>query len=139
MWRELGRFQEPEPSDPFRKILIYGLRRTGAFFRFDFGERVRPSDPSCIDGRRLTDLHDDAGKTFAADFQSKLLRFRLLHFNTVRNSNFECSEISPAMQTDSRALLTPLIDCGDYRKSILSSLLLAVQNAQGPDSPISIV
>jgi hypothetical protein len=79
----------------------------------------------------LPDLSDDAERTIAAEFQGKLLRYRLVHFDTVRNSHFDTSSFNPGVQDDARALLTPLIDCGDLRASILSSLLSRSKEVAG--------
>jgi hypothetical protein len=70
----------------------------------------------------LTELKDDAEKTIAPDFQAKLLRYRLIHFATVQHSHFDCTGFVPDMHDDVRALLSPLIDCGHFGESILSSL-----------------
>jgi hypothetical protein len=107
-----------------------------------YGARVLFSDPNGVNASDLRvhfvptagafpELKDDAERTIAADFQAKLLRYRMLHFNTVRDSNFEFAEVDPAMQDDARSLLTPLIDCGDLRASILSSLLSRSKEVSG--------
>jgi hypothetical protein len=70
----------------------------------------------------LPELKEDVEGTIAADFQSQLLRYRLDHFNTVRDSNFDCSDFNPDVQDNARALLTPLGDCNELRESVLTSL-----------------
>jgi len=116
---------------PYGKSWIHG-----------YGARVLFSDPNGVNASDLRvhfvptagafpELKDDAERTIAADFQAKLLRCRMLHFNTVRDSNFEFAEVDPAMQDDARSLLTPLIDCGDLRASILSSLLSRSKEVSG--------
>jgi hypothetical protein len=70
-------------------------------------------------------------RTIANDFQGKLLRYRMVQYDAVRNSNFECSDFIPQMQDVVQALMTPLIDCGDFRKSILSSLMSRNRDCAG--------
>ncbi len=98
-----------------------------------YGARVLFSDPMALDaaalrinlssaGGMLRELKDDMEKTIAADFQAKLLRYRMVQYDAVKDSHFNSSDFVPQMQEVAQALITPLIDCGDFRKSILSSL-----------------
>ena len=107
-----------------------------------YGARVLFSDPNVMNASDLRvhfaptagafpELKDDAERTIAADFQAKLLRYRIVNFVAVRNSQFDCSGFVPDMQDDVRALVTPLIDCGDFRESILSLLLSRSKDRAG--------
>jgi hypothetical protein len=79
----------------------------------------------------MPDLDHNTERTLAANFQAQLLRYRMVHFDTVRNSHFDYSSFEPGVQDDARALLTPLIDCGDLRECILSSLLSRSKEVAG--------
>jgi hypothetical protein len=70
----------------------------------------------------LPELKEDVEEAIAADFQAKLLRYRLEYLNRVRDSNFDYSNFSPDVQDNARALLTPLGDCNELRESVLTSL-----------------
>ncbi len=70
----------------------------------------------------MPELKDDMERTIDADFQAKLLRYRMVQYDAVRNSNFDSPGFIPQMQDVVQALIAPLIDCGDFRESILSSL-----------------
>ncbi len=97
-----------------------------------YGARVLFSDPMALDAAALRidlssvggmpELKDDVERTIAADFQAKLLRYRMVQYDAVKGSHFNSSDFVPQMQEVVRALITPLIDCGEFRESILSSL-----------------
>ena len=70
----------------------------------------------------LPELKEDVEEAIAADFQAKLLRYRLEYLNRVRDSNFDYSNFNPDVQDNARALLTPLGDCNELRESVLTSL-----------------
>jgi hypothetical protein len=99
-----------------------------------YGARVLFSDPNSLDASdlrihlastaaALPELKYDDERTIAGDFQAKLLRYRMIHFNAVRDSKIDSSHFHADVQDDVRALISHLIDAGDFRESILSSLL----------------
>jgi len=71
----------------------------------------------------LPELREETEQTIATNFHSKLLRFRMRHFDLVRDSKFDCSNFHRHMQDILRTLINPLIGCDDLKKSVLSSLL----------------
>jgi hypothetical protein len=119
-----------EVGIPFGKIWIHA-----------YGARVFFSDPISVKAADLQihlaptpgpfpELSDEAEKKIAADFQAQLLRYSLVHFNAVKNWDFECPEINLGMQDDLRALTIPLMGC-HLIESVLRSLVYQSHEVAG--------
>lgn len=116
---------------PLQKSLIHA-----------YGARVLFSDPMALDaaalrinlssaGGMLPELKDDMERTIANDYQAKLLRYRMVQYGAVKNSHFNCSDFAPQMEEVVRALITPLIDCDEFKESVLSSLTSRNEDCAG--------
>ncbi len=107
-----------------------------------YGARVLFSNPMALDaaalrinlssaGGMLPELKDDMERTIAADFQAKLLRYRMVQYEAVKDSHFNYSDFIPQMEEVVRALITPLIDDGEFRESVLSALTARNKDCAG--------
>ena len=79
----------------------------------------------------LPTLTDATEREVANDFQSKLLRFRMVNRQRVCDAEVNTRVFVPAMREEVRAWLAPICDCPDLRKSVNSSLLQQSQDVQG--------
>jgi hypothetical protein len=76
-------------------------------------------------------LTDAAEREITADFQSRLLRFRMINHQRVSDAEVDTRDFVPTMREEVRAWLAPLLDCPDLRKSVISSLLQQSQEVKG--------
>ena len=81
--------------------------------------------------RPLPTLTDAAEREIANDFQSQLLRFRMVNHRRVCDAKVDTRDFVPAMREEVRAWLAPMCDCPDLRKSVITSLLQQSQEIQG--------
>ncbi|MBZ5652941.1 MAG: hypothetical protein LAO18_20925, partial [Acidobacteriia bacterium] len=79
----------------------------------------------------LPTLTDATEREIANDFQSKLLRFRMVNRRRVCDAEVDTRGFVPAMREEVRAWLAPLFDCPDVRQSVTSSLLQQSREAEG--------
>lgn len=107
-----------------------------------YGAKVFFTDSMAIDGSALrinlphntsplSVFEEGLEKKIAADFQAKLLRYRFIHYDAVKNSHFSCAGFGVGMQEEARALITPLIECNDLQKVVLSSLRRQSRDSAG--------
>ena len=66
----------------------------------------------------LPTLTDASEREIANDFQSKLLRFRMVNHERVCAAEVDTRVFVPAMREEVRAWLAPICDCPDLRKSV---------------------
>ena len=107
-----------------------------------YGAKAFASVPECADGTGVrvslspaqeppTTLTDANEREIANDFQSKLLRFRMVNRQRVCDAEVDTRVFVPAMREEARAWLAPICDCSDLRKSVCSSLLQHSREAEG--------
>jgi len=76
----------------------------------------------------LTDVEE---QVVAHSLQSRLLRYRMVHYEKVRDANIDCSEFIPQMREDARTWLAPICECPQLRKSVFEEILRQSQEAAG--------
>jgi hypothetical protein len=72
----------------------------------------------------LTDLQEQAA---TRTFQSKLLRYRMLHYETVQNQQIDTGAFVPEMRAEVRSWLAPIVDCPEFADRIRTQTLLQGQ------------
>jgi hypothetical protein len=111
------------------EIYAYGAKAFAAVPEVADGTGVRVSlSPAQEPLPTLTDAHE---REIANDFQSKLLRFRMVNHQRVCAAEVDTRVFVPAMREEVRAWLAPICDCPDLRKSVTNSLLQRSQDVQG--------
>lgn len=110
-------------------IYAYGAKSFASVPEFANGTGVRVSFSPAQEP--LPTLTDASEKEIANDFQSKLLRFRMVNRQRVCDAELDTRVFVPAMREEVRAWLAPLCDCPDLRKSVTSSLLQQSQDVKG--------
>jgi hypothetical protein len=110
-------------------IYAYGAKAFAAVPDFADGTGVRVSlSPAQEPPPTLTDASE---REIANDFQSKLLRFRMVNYQRVCDAELDTRVFVPAMREEVRAWLAPICDCPDLRKSVLSSLMEQSRETEG--------
>ncbi|MDP9162136.1 MAG: hypothetical protein M3O09_18165, partial [Acidobacteriota bacterium] len=71
----------------------------------------------------LRNITDEDKEKFADDFQAKLLRYRFVNYERVRDSRPDAKEFVPAMRDQVHTWLAPLCQCPNLQKLVRSSLL----------------
>jgi hypothetical protein len=111
------------------EIYAYGAKAFASVPEFADATGVRVSlSPAQEPLPTLTDANERA---ITNDFQSKLLRFRMVNRQRVCDAEVDTRVFVPAMREEVRAWLAPIYDCPDLRKAVTSSLLQRSQDAQG--------
>jgi thiol-disulfide isomerase/thioredoxin len=110
-------------------IYAYGAKAFASVPEFADARGVRVSlSPT----QELLPMLTDASETeIAKDFQSKLLRFRMVNRQRVYDAELDTQDFVPAMREEVRAWLAPLCDCPDLRKSVWSSLMEQSREREG--------
>ncbi len=112
-----------------REIHAYGAKAFAAVPEFADATGMRVSLPPTQEP--LPTLTDANEREIANDFQSKLLRFRMVNHKRVCDAELDTRIFVPAMREEVRAWLAPICDCPDIRKSVLSSLLQQSRETEG--------
>jgi len=68
----------------------------------------------------LTDSEEEA---VAQSFQARLLRYRMVHYERVRDSEVNCCAFVPEIGDEARTCLAPIFDCRELRKSVFEEIL----------------
>ncbi len=68
-------------------------------------------------------LTDAAEEESASDFQSKLLRYRMVNHHRVCAAQIDARAFVPAMRDEVRAWLAPVCDCPDLQRTVSGCLL----------------
>ncbi len=102
---------EPRPSPPFPNLRTQPACGSASH---------QPQEP-------LPTLTDANEREIANDFQSKLLRFRMVNRQRVCDAELDTRVFVPAMREEVRAWLAPICDCPDLQKSVTSSLCNVVK------------
>jgi hypothetical protein len=111
------------------EIYAYGSKAFVSVPEFADATGVRVSvSPARVPLRMLTDANE---KAIAHDFQSKLLRFRMVNHQRVCDADPDTRAFVPAMRDEVHAWLAPICDCPDLRGSVASCLLQRSQDARG--------
>ena len=90
---------------------------------------LRASVPPAQD--RLPFLTDSEEQIITQRFQARLLRYRMVHYETVRDREVDCSSFVPEMREEASTWLAPISDCGELSKSVFEEILRQSQEAAG--------
>jgi hypothetical protein len=110
------------------EIHAYGAKAF-AVTEFPDGAGVRISLPPVQE--LLPTLTHAEEMHIAADFQAKLLRYRLVNYRRVSQVHLDTGDFVPAMREEMRAWLAPLCDCADLHKVVSPFLLQQSREAEG--------
>jgi hypothetical protein len=111
------------------EIYAYGAKAFVSLPEFADVTGVRVSlSPAQAPLPTLTDANERA---IANDFQSKLLRFRMVNHQRVCDADLDTRAFVPAMRDEVHAWLAPIYDCPDLRESVTSCLLQRSQDVRG--------
>ncbi|MDP9159843.1 MAG: hypothetical protein M3O09_06385 [Acidobacteriota bacterium] len=103
------------------ELHVYGAKAFSIGPGFDNDTCVRASlSPA---QNLVQNITDEDKEKFADDFQAKLLRYRFINYQRVRDSRPDAQEFVPAMRDQVHTWLAPLCDCPNLQKSVRSSLL----------------
>ena len=111
------------------EIHAYGAKAFASVPEFADSTGVRVSLSPAEE--RLPTLSDATEREIASDFQSKLLRFRMVNRQRVCDAEVDTRAFVPAMRGEVHAWLAPICDCPDLQKSVTRFLLQRSQDAQG--------
>ena len=111
------------------EIYAYGAKAFASIPEFADATGVRVSLSPVQEP--LPTLTDATEREIANDFQSKLLRFRMVNRQRVCDAEVDTRVFVPAMREEVRAWLAPICDCPDLRKSVNGFLLEQSQDVQG--------
>jgi hypothetical protein len=67
----------------------------------------------------------------AQSFQSKLLRYRMMHYRSVGESKVDCRALVPEIRQQAWTWLAPICDCPDLAKAVFAEILRQSQEAAG--------
>ena len=76
-------------------------------------------------------LTDSEEHVIARSIQAKLLRYRMVHYERVRDGKIECRAFVPEMRDEALAWLAPIFDCRDLSKSVFEEILQQSKEAAG--------
>src|SRR3984893_13815170 len=111
------------------ELHAYGAKAFSANLEFVNGNGVRVSlSPA---QNPLTTLTDADEKEMANEFQSMLLRYRMVNHQRVGDAQLDTRDFVPAMREEVRTWLAPICDCPDLQKSVRRSLLQQSRDAEG--------
>ena len=107
-----------------------------------FGAKAFSADPEFANGigvhlslsparDPLPMLTDSSAKKIAADFQARLLRYRMVNHRRVREAQPDLRDFVSAMRDEVRAWLAPICDCPDLQNSVSGALLRQTREAEG--------
>ncbi len=111
-----------------REIHAYGAKAFASVPEFANGVGVRVSLPPVQE--LLPTLGNAEEVDIAADFQAKLLRYRLVNYRRVSQVQLDTSDYVPAMREEIRAWLAPICDCADLQKVVSDFLLQLSREAE---------
>jgi hypothetical protein len=76
-------------------------------------------------------LTDAEERVVTQDFQSRLLRYRMVYYARVCGTKVDCSGFVPAMRDEAHTWLAPICDCPELSRSVLEGLLEQSREAAG--------
>ena len=76
-------------------------------------------------------LTDSEEQVIARSFQARLLRYRMVHYERVRDSEIDCRAFVPEMRDEARTWLAPIFDCRELSKSVFEEILRQSREAAG--------
>jgi len=79
----------------------------------------------------ISSLSDAEEAKLSHSFQSKLLRYRLAHYDSICAAKLEYAGLLPEMQETARAWLAPIIECPGLSQSILNHLVRRSEEMAG--------
>ena len=68
-------------------------------------------------------LTDSEERVVAQSLQAKLLRYRMVHYERVRDGAVDCRAFVPEMREEARTWLAPIFDCRELSKSVFEEIL----------------
>ena len=74
-------------------------------------------------------LTDSEEEVLAREFQAKLLRYRMVHYERVCASRIDCSAFVPEMREQASAWLASVVGCPELSKSVSEEILLQSKEA----------
>ena len=107
-----------------------------------FGAKAFSADPAFANGIGLSlslspardllpTLTDASAKNIAADFQARLLRYRMVNLRRVRAARPDLRDFVPALRDEARAWLAPICDLPDLWNSVFGTLLQRSREIEG--------
>ena len=102
-----------------KRLDLYGAKAFSCGFSGEHG--LRASVPPAQD--RLPFLTDSEEQIITQSFQARLLRYRMVHYETVRDREVDCSSVVPEMREEASTWLAPISDCGELLKSVFEEIL----------------
>lgn len=111
------------------EIYAYGAKAFAAVPEVANGTGVRVSLAPAQEP--LPTLTDADEREIANDFQSKLLRFRMVNHHRVCAAEVDTRVFVPAMREEVRAWLAPVCDCPDLYRVVSNFLLQQSHEAEG--------
>jgi hypothetical protein len=76
----------------------------------------------------LTDAKEEA---IAQSFQSRLLRYRMVHYERVRGCKIDCKAFVPEMRDHAHTWLAPICDCQNLTNSVFDEMLRQSREVAG--------
>lgn len=126
-------------SQRVRRTLTASNRRhfsivRGSRFLSLYGAKVFSCNDSLVDERgiRLSippaqdpmpSLSDETVALVACDLQARLLRYRMVRYETVRTSKVDCSAFVPDLREEAASWLAPIVDCDELSASVFGAIL----------------
>jgi hypothetical protein len=112
-----------------RKLDLYGAKVFSTDFGSADGQGVQLNIPPSTEPLPL--LTDDAEMGSFAELQPKLLRYRMVCHQRVRDAEVDCSKFVPLPCEEVRTWLAPLCDCPDLREAVSGYLLGRIEDEAG--------
>ena len=117
-----------------KRLDLYGAKAFSCADSRGDEHGLRASVPPAQD--RLPFLTDSEEQIITQSFQARLLRYRMVHYETVRDREVDCSSVVPEMREEASTWLAPISDCGELLKSVFEEILRQSRNLPGLDSLI---
>jgi hypothetical protein len=103
------------------EINAFGAKAFASVPEFANGAGVRVSLPPVQE--LLPTLTNEEARAITADFQAKLLRYRLVNYRRVSEVQLDTSGYVPAMREEICAWLVPICDCPDLQEVVSGFLM----------------
>ncbi len=79
----------------------------------------------------LPPLTDSQERVMTRTFQSRLLRYRMLHYGDLRNQNIDTSALIPERREEARSWLAPIVECPELSDSVRAEISRQSEEAAG--------
>ena len=111
------------------QLQTYGAKAFLGNPGFVTGTGLRVSVSPSLD--QLSTLTDEDEKKMANQFQTKLLRYRMVNYRHIRSARIDARAFVPAMRDQVRMWLAPLFECPDLTKTVSNCLLQQSREIKG--------